>query len=324
VRLYRFSDTGEPVRDIQARLLALGYTSDPDARGEFGEATTEAVRAFQRDRGLTPDGEVGPETWRNLYEAGYRLGDRLLFLRRPMLRGEDVAELQSRLSQLGFDPGKVDGIFGPEAERAVLEFQRNRNLTEDGTAGPAVITELRLLVRGAMRENREAVREREWLRSLPPSLVGARVFFDPACRSIEEAQASWAAASSAALELQARGGLPMLARAADTTLPERVRAGRANRHGAELVVSFQLARGDTKEAVYFYASDRSRSEAGALLASRVADAVGGVVKGKATAILRETRAPAIIVARTAMGPELGRQVVEGLEAFFSRRERAAE
>jgi N-acetylmuramoyl-L-alanine amidase len=320
VRLYRFSDAGDPVRDIQARLLGLGYTSDPDGVGEFGEATTEAVRAFQRDRGLTPDGVVGPETWRNLYEAGYRLGDRLLFLRRPMLRGEDVAELQSRLSQLGFDPGKVDGIFGPESEKAVLEFQRNRNLTEDGTAGPEVTTELRLLVRGALRENREAVREREWLRSLPPSLVGTRVFFDPACRSIEEAQATWIAASAAALELQARGGLPMLARAADTTLPERVRAGRANRHGAELVVSFQLSRGDTEEAVYFYASERSRSEAGALLASRIAEAVGSDIKGKATAILRETRAPAVVVARQEMDAGLGRQVVDGIEAFFVRRE----
>ena len=181
MRLYRLNDSGEPVRDIQDRLLALGYRAGPDARGEFGEATDQAVRAFQRDRGLTADGEVGPETWRYLYEAGYRLGDRLLYLKRPMIRGEDVQELQSRLSQLGFDPGRVDGIFGPDSEKAVLEFQRNRSLTEDGTAGPEVITELRLLVRGTIGAGREAVREREWLRSLPASVVGARVFFDPAC-----------------------------------------------------------------------------------------------------------------------------------------------
>lgn len=319
MRLYRLNDSGEPVRDIQDRLLALGYPAGSDPRAEFGEATDRAVRSFQRDRGLTADGEVGPETWRYLYEAGYRLGDRLLYLKRPMLRGEDVAELQSRLSQLGFDPGKVDGIFGFESERAVLEFQRNRSLTEDGTAGPEVITELRLLVRGAMRAGREAVREREWLRSLPTSLVGARVFFDPACRSPEEAQSAWAAASAAALALQARGGLPMLARSVDTSLPERVRASRANRHGAGLVVSFQLCRGETEEAVYYYESEHSRSEAGALLAIRVAEAIGGETLGKATAILRETRAPAVIVARKELTAELGRQVVDGLEAFFTQR-----
>jgi N-acetylmuramoyl-L-alanine amidase len=253
-----------------------------------------------------------------MYEAGYRLGDRLLFLRRPMLRGEDVAELQSRLSQLGFDCGKIDGILGPVTERAILDFQHNRSLLEDGTAGPEVITELRLLVRGDVKAGRDAVREREWLRTLPQTVVGSRIFFDAACRTPEESQLAWAAASAAALELQARGGLPMLARAADTSLPERVRAGRANRHGAELVISFQQCRGDTEEAVYYFASDRSRSEAGALLAERVAEAVGSKVLGRATAILRETRAPAVIVARNQLEPDLGRLVVDGVEAFFAR------
>jgi N-acetylmuramoyl-L-alanine amidase len=320
VRLYRLNDSGEPVRDIQDRLSALGYASDGDPRGTYGEATLEAVRRFQSDRGLNADGEVGPETWRVMYEAGYRLGDRLLFLRRPLLRGEDISELQSRLSQLGFDTGKIDGIFGQKTDRAVLDFQRNRGLTEDGTAGPEVITELRLLVRGDIKAGRDAVREKEWLRSLPNTLVGSKVFFDAACRTPEEAQVAWSAASAAALELQSRGGLPMLARAADTSLPERVRAGRANRHGAELVISFQQCRGDTEEAVYFFASDRSRSEAGALLASRIAEALGVKVLGRATAILRETRAPAVIVARNEMDPELGRLVVDGLEAFFTKRE----
>ena len=319
MRLYRLNDSGEPVRDIQDRLSALGYK--PDREGEFHDATDGAVRAFQRDRGLIADGVVGPETWRYLYEAGYRLGDRLLYLKRPMIRGEDVLELQSRLSQLGFDTGRVDGIFGPDSERAVLEFQRNRSLTEDGAAGPAVIAELGLLVRGPLGAGREAVREREWLRSLPASLVGARVFFDPACRSQEEAQSAWATASAAALALQGRGGMPMLGRAADVSLPERIRAGRANRQGAELVVSFQLCPGETEEAVYFYERGTSRSEAGAMLALRIGEAIGADALGMATAILRETRAPAVIVARRVLTANLGRRVVDGLEAFFTQKER---
>jgi hypothetical protein len=40
----------------------------------------------------------------------------------------------------------------------------------------------------------------------------------------------------------------------------------------------------------------------------------------ATAILRETRAPAVIVARQVLTAETGRQVVNGLEAFFTQRE----
>jgi len=39
-------------------------------------------------------------------EAGYRIGDRLLYHRAPMLRGDDVATVQRRLSALGFEPGQ--------------------------------------------------------------------------------------------------------------------------------------------------------------------------------------------------------------------------
>lgn len=315
MRLYRLADTGDAVRDIQGRLLALGYEVATSA--EFADETEAAVRAFQVDRGLNADGVVGPETWRVLYEAGYRLGDRLLLLRRPFMRGEDVAELQSRLSHFGFDPGKIDGIFGPGTERAVLEFQRNRNLLEDGSAGPEVLTELRQLVRGRLGEGRESVREKEWLRSLPASVVGARVFFDAACRNPEEARVAWMAASSAAMELQARGGQPMLGRSADTNLPERVRAGRANRLGADLVVSFQNRIDGGPGAVFYFASDRSSSRAGELLATRIASALGSEVEPRATAILRETRAPAVIIARPHLTAEVGRQVVEGIAQFFA-------
>ena len=135
MRLYRRSDSGDAVRDIQGRLLALGYRPQADPGGEFGPATEAAVREFQNDRGLTADGEVGPETWRVLYEAGYRLGDRLLFLRRPMLRGEDVAELQGRLSQLAIDlvdrPGqlaKVANLLG-EAGANIVEVYHQRVFT---------------------------------------------------------------------------------------------------------------------------------------------------------------------------------------------------
>ena len=50
-----------------------------------------------------------------LIEAGWRLGDRLLVLAAPQLRGDDVTELQDALNQLGFDCGRPDGIFGPPA-----------------------------------------------------------------------------------------------------------------------------------------------------------------------------------------------------------------
>jgi N-acetylmuramoyl-L-alanine amidase len=314
MRLYRLGDCGEQVKDIQDRLSSLGYACG-DAAGEFGMSTLGAVIAFQRDRGLDGDGVVGPDAWRALYEAGYRLGDRLLFLRRPMLRGDDVAELQRRLNSLGFDAGKTDGIFGLLTQRAVTEFQRNRCLAEDGIAGPEVITELRLVSRRPVQAGREAVREREWLRSLEASVVGARIYFDPAARTHDEGLRSWEAAAAAALELQERGGVPVLSRSADEVLPERVRARRANRLGADVIVGFQLAE-PGEEAVYFFQSPQSRSEAGERMAAEIAAVLEGAVEGRASAILRETRAPAVVVARHDLGAAVGRKTVEGLERFF--------
>lgn len=313
MRLYREGDSGEAVRDIQDRLTALGYACGADNRGEFGAGTSQAVTGFQQDRGLDPDGIVGPDTWRSLYEAGYRLGDRLLFLRRPMLRGEDVAELQNRLNNLGFDAGKPDGIFGPDSERAVVDFQHNRGLATDGVAGPEVITELRLIARGPLRAGREAIREREWLRSLRPSIVGARVSLDAATRNSEEALAAWEAATAAALELQERGGLPIIARSIDELLPERVRARRANRNAAEIILSFQMG---TDDAVFYFQTPNIRSEAGFLIASSIAAVIGGETEGRATAILRETRAPAVVISRSDMGSTVGQNAIEGLAAFY--------
>lgn len=315
MRLFRLGDSGEPVRDIQDRLSALGHRCEHDPRGEFGESTGAAVAAFQRERGLVADSVVGPDTWRALYEAGYRLGDRLLFLRRPMLRGDDVAELQTRLDNLGFDAGKPDGIFGSDTHRAVVDFQHNRGLGEDGVAGPEVVTELKLVSRGQLSTGREAIREREWLRSLRPTVVGTRVMFDPGSRDPDEASEAWAAATAAAVALQEHGGLPVISRSRDVSMPERVRARRANRLGADVIVSFQHCR-EEGSGVFSFATSRSRSEAGAGLAAHIALALGLERGGRASAILRETRSPAVVVSVDRLDAEIGRRTVEGLDRFF--------
>lgn len=316
MRLYRLGDSGEAVRDVQDRLSALGFPGPIDPRGEFGETTRESVVAFQKRRGLAPDGIVGPDTWRALYEAGYRLGDRLLFLRRPMLRGEDISELQSRLNTLGFDAGKVDGIFGPDSERAVLEFQHNRGLPEDGTAGPEVLTELRLVARGQMQIGRDTLREREWLRSLPENPVGTRVFFDPGGRTESEARRAWAAATEGRLLWQENGGVPIISRSVDVVTTERVRARRANRVAAELIISFQHALPPERKAVYFFETDRSHSVVGKLLAAALGEAAETETEGRATPILQESRAPAVIMADPDLCGETGKLAVAGLEIFF--------
>jgi len=60
---------------------------------------------------------------------------RALKYRFPLAVGEDVLAVQSRLRQIGLSTGQPDGVFGPQTETAVLAFQRDRRLKQDGIVG---------------------------------------------------------------------------------------------------------------------------------------------------------------------------------------------
>lgn len=70
------------------------------------------------------------------------LGDRTLS---QGSKGSEVKDLQKRLTQIGYQLGKVDGIYGKETKAAVERFQKNRGLKVDGLAGSKTIKELKRL-----------------------------------------------------------------------------------------------------------------------------------------------------------------------------------
>ncbi|MDQ0339884.1 peptidoglycan hydrolase-like protein with peptidoglycan-binding domain [Caldalkalibacillus uzonensis] len=51
-------------------------------------------------------------------------------------RGELVRDLQRMLAEQGYQPGPIDGIYGPQTEAAVRRAQRELNIAVDGIAGP--------------------------------------------------------------------------------------------------------------------------------------------------------------------------------------------
>ena len=63
--------------------------------GLFCAATETSLRGFQQARGLRSTGECDEGTWLAIVEASWRLGDRLLMLAAPNLRGDDVVDLQA-------------------------------------------------------------------------------------------------------------------------------------------------------------------------------------------------------------------------------------
>jgi N-acetylmuramoyl-L-alanine amidase len=317
VHLIRRGDSGPRVRDVQSRLLSLGFRIEATELESqtFGESTEGSLRNFQQERGLLVDSVVGQNTWHELIEAGYALGDRVLYLRRPFTRGDDVRALQRRLNLLGFDPGREDGILGEQTGTAIIEFQRNVGLRADGIVGTTTTQALDRLLSAPVTElGRTHVRETEGLRATGASLQGRRVAIDPGHGPEDpgfagpggsrEADIAFDLATGLREELASRGADPVILRETGEDPDPSARATRANDSDAEVLLSLHL-NGHTDPSAegsssYYFGGVGSGSVAGQALAELVQDEItaalglrDGRAHPKAFPILRETRMTAV-------------------------------
>ncbi len=278
---------GDAVRDLQRRLIFAGHGASNAEIGHYCLSTEGAVASFQLSRGLRPSGVCDEVTWVALVEAGWGLGDRLLKLASPNMRGDDISALQAELGRLGFDAGRVDGIFGMRTATGLLEFQRSCGMPGDGVCGPE---SLRFLTRLGRQSGQgpgvSALREAERLRDLPRIIE---------CRVV----------------IGQFGGLSSLTRAvaravrglgADAVLVDEpdvfAQAEAANRFHAHAYLGFEGSLRDNS-SVFYYAVPAFSSSAGRALAEQVAQRTTRylvhppAVEGTRLPVLRETRMPAV-------------------------------
>ena len=161
----RLGENGEDVRTIQNRLnrISTNYPNIPKiypADGVFDADTEAAVRAFQRQFNLTPDGLVGRATWYRIafvYNNVMRLSElnsegltlEEISRQYPELLSEGMSGVSVRLLQYflaiageyydalpRWSAAQLDGIFGPQTRSAVEAYQRMLGLPVTGAVDP--------------------------------------------------------------------------------------------------------------------------------------------------------------------------------------------
>jgi N-acetylmuramoyl-L-alanine amidase len=312
LRALRKRDRGREVVDLQTRLLNLGFDlGNRGIDGVFGPVTELAVKAFQQGMGILADGIVGEITWNEIYEAGYRPGGRLIYLRQPPFRGADVMELQRMLNDLGFDPGAVNGLFDERTARATREFQRNAGLIPDGVVDADVFKTLKTYADQTLGTHQIPDKSGGYF---PEDLFSGAIVVDAAHggrdrghvapTGLTEADLNLTVAQELAQILPAREVL--LTRGGDEEVSNPDRAYLANSSGAKMVISIHHAhhgspRAEGTASFYFsrlgYRSHRGRMAA-TYVQKGVSQALGTLdigEFGRSYDILRETNMPAVVV-----------------------------
>ncbi len=289
MQLLRRGDSGPAVEDVRAKLRRLGILADSpqDARaaGYFDADIDHAVRVFQQGRGLITDGIVGPDTARALREAGWSLGDRLLsFTVSTPTSGDDVATLQERLLELGYNVGRPNGVFDQQTEQALCRFQRDYGLTPDGVCGPQTLRALRQLGRKVTGGRPGLLREEELLRRAGPRMRGKRIVIDPGhggpdrgveVAGVNEADLMWDLARRLVGRMSATGMEAVLSRRENTCPPDAERAQFANDIGADLVVSLHT---DANHSMHAQGMATYHFGSGSGATSTVGEALAGLIQ----------------------------------------------
>ncbi len=150
-------DTGRRTRELQARLTQLSWFTPPTT-GQYGRATTRAVRGFQAKRGLPATGIVDQRTWNRLVKMTTTPSKAELFnqpgptLFGPGTGGSGVREVQARLRQIGWFFGDVTDHYGEQTTKAVRGFQAKRRIPPTGNVDQRTLDLLEAMTRAPTQD----------------------------------------------------------------------------------------------------------------------------------------------------------------------------
>jgi len=131
-----YASCSSDTKHVQEMLIELSYSCGPTINdGCTGPSTTDAIKKFQKDYGLSVDGIAGPATTSKLEDLTHN-GDGIY--------SEENKHIQEMLIQLSYSCGSsgADGWYGPSTLEAVAAFQKDNSLTVDGIAGTQTVNKL--------------------------------------------------------------------------------------------------------------------------------------------------------------------------------------
>ncbi|MEY3133997.1 MAG: hypothetical protein RIT49_655 [Actinomycetota bacterium] len=263
----QIGDRSDAVGVIANTLNRLGFLDTPSDL--FDQKLEEAIKAFQQERGLTASGLINEITQRALDEARWRLGDRILLLgTQSLMRGDDVAALQERLIQMGFNCGKVDGVYGIKTEAAVKEFQKSVGIVVDGKCGPSTLISLIRLVKTVQGGAPNALRESVKHSVRSPALANKVIVIDPSWggqfagesfHGVTESEVVFDLAQRLEGRLLALGVNVVLTRSSKNSPLEKERIEIANSVNADLLIALKVDSYKNEKAngvaTYYYGRD---------------------------------------------------------------------
>lgn len=221
--------------------------------------TPEEICSFQQERGLNVTGILDVATERALEDARWKLGDRSLYLQSSsLMHGDDVASLQLRLTEMGFNCGRVDGIYGLRTESAIKEFQKSVGAKVDGRCGPETIVGLIRLIKIVSGGAPTQLRESANVRTRGPALANKVIVLDPG-NNLGEEEVVYDIAVRIEGRLLALGASVFLTRGQKNSPSENERITFSNMNPTDLFISLHTERSENPlangVATYFYGND---------------------------------------------------------------------
>lgn len=145
-------------QSAKATWIPIDYFKGSIAKLSFTEIS---VTSFNQNQSITTKSNISDllhgvtdgikDLWNNIISGNnssvtsrynYPEPTRQLYLKSPMMTGEDIKWLQATLVEAGYNL-TIDGYFGNKTKSAVISYQSNHGLDADGIVGPNTINSLK-------------------------------------------------------------------------------------------------------------------------------------------------------------------------------------